>query len=134
MVMKKENIAYLLCKLPIGLSFLGHGLVRIPKLQKFAEGMQHSFEETLLPAALVQPFALLLPFIELLLGLFLIIGIKPKITSIAGSILICILIFGCSFLENWQAVFIQMFYGAYLSVLYLFSDYNINILKSRNIE
>lgn len=67
--MKKEKVAYTLARLPIGLSFLGHGLVRLPKLNQFVNGMQKGFEVTYLPTEIVKPFAFALPFLELLLGL-----------------------------------------------------------------
>ncbi|SFU43053.1 thiosulfate dehydrogenase [quinone] large subunit [Pustulibacterium marinum] len=122
--MKEKVTAYTLARLPIGFSFLGHGFIRIPKLQQFREGMMKGFSETAFPLAIVQPFAYLLPFLELLLGITLIIGFKMKASAAVGVLLICTLIFGMSFQENWNAIFIEMMYGAYLAALYLFADYN----------
>ncbi|WP_053970362.1 DoxX family membrane protein [Mangrovimonas sp. ST2L15] len=122
--MKEKVTAYTLARLPIGFSFLGHGFIRIPKLQQFTEGMMKGFSETAFPLVIVQPFAYLLPFLELLLGITLIIGFKMKVSAAVGVLLICMLLFGMSFQENWNAIFIEMMYGAYLAVLYLFADYN----------
>lgn len=131
--MKIENKAYALARLPIGFSFLGHGLVRIPKISKFAQGMAESFNETILPHDFVLAFAYVLPFFELLLGIFLILGITMHKSSFAGIILVCILIFGSSLQENWSAVATQMFYGLYFSILYLFAAYNgYAIIKTQN--
>ncbi|ACY15590.1 hypothetical protein [Haliangium ochraceum] len=44
-----QQTAYALARLPIGFSFFGHGLVRLPKIQQFAEGMAKAFENTWLP-------------------------------------------------------------------------------------
>ena len=122
--MQKENLAYLLARLPIGFSFLGHGFIRIPKLSSFAGGMAESFSSSILPNGFVLGFAYILPFVELLLGILLISGIAMRKTTIAGTCLICILIFGSSIQENWSAISIQMFYGLYLSILYLFAEHN----------
>ena len=130
--MKNKHAAYTLARLPIGFSFLGHGFIRIPKLSAFAQGMTSSFAETYLPVELVKPFALILPFVELLLGVALIIGFKAKETAAVGISLICILIFGCSFQENWSAIGIQLFYGLYLAILFLFSEYNKGLLSKSN--
>lgn len=129
--MKKEKAAYTLARLPIGLSFLGHGLVRLPKLNQFVNGMQKGFEATYLPTEIVKPFAFVLPFLELLLGLAILIGFKMKNTTILGVVLVCILIFGSSFQENWSAIAIQMFYGIYLVALYLFSNYNKPLIAKK---
>ncbi|MBT29749.1 MAG: DoxX family protein [Thalassobius sp.] len=122
--MQKENLAYLLARLPIGFSFLGHGFIRIPKISVFAEGMAGAFSASILPYSFVLAFAYILPFVELLLGILLISGIAMRKVTIAGTVLICILIFGSSIQENWSAVSIQMFYGLYLSILFLFAEYN----------
>ncbi|MEQ9443366.1 MAG: DoxX family membrane protein [Cyclobacteriaceae bacterium] len=123
-MLQHERTAYALSRLPIGFSFLGHGMVRLPKLSVFAEGMAQSFNETMLPSGLVLGFAYVLPFVELLLGIFLILGISMRKTTVVGITLICILIFGSSLQENWSSVATQMFYGLYFSLLYLFADYN----------
>lgn len=129
--MKKEKVAYTLARLPIGLSFLGHGLVRLPKLNQFVNGMQKGFEVTYLPTEIVKPFAFALPFLELLLGLAILIGFKMKNTTILGVVMVCILIFGSSFQENWSVIAIQMFYGIYLVALYLFSNYNKPLIAKK---
>jgi len=129
--LKKEKVAYTLARLPIGLSFLGHGLVRLPKLNQFVNGMQKGFEATYLPTEIVKPFAFVLPFLELLLGMAILFGFKMKNTTILGVILVCLLIFGSSFQENWSAIAIQMFYGIYLVALYLFSNYNKPLITKK---
>nr|WKN35725.1 DoxX family protein [Tunicatimonas sp. TK19036] len=121
---EKFTAAYALARLPIGFSFFGHGLVRIPKLSIFAEGMSQSFTDTLLPEGFVLGFAYVLPFVELLLGVAIILGIAMRKTTTVGIALICILIFGSSLQESWSSVATQMFYGLYFSLLYLFADYN----------
>lgn len=123
---------YLLARLPIGMSMLGHGLVRIPKLSAFAEGMAASFEASLLPPALVLGFGYVLPFVELGIGICVLAGLFTRQALIAGVVLMCVLIFGSSLTEQWQGVAIQMFYGVYFSLLYRYSEpYNQYALDKR---
>ncbi|RYF94397.1 MAG: DoxX family protein, partial [Chitinophagaceae bacterium] len=123
--MKKDHTAYLLARLPIALSMFGHGLVRIPKLSKFSEGMVNNFSsKNALPVWLVQPFSLVLPFAELIVGLLLFIGLFTRLSIIGGSVVILALIFGSAMLEEWNSIFSQMFYGAYFAVLFYFIHLN----------
>jgi thiosulfate dehydrogenase [quinone] large subunit len=122
--MTQPNTAYLLARLPIAMSMLGHGLVRIPKLEKFSAGMVKQFTETPLPTALVQPFSYVLPFLELLTGILLILGLFTRFANVLGVIIMISLIFGSSFLEQWNSIFSQIVYGAYFAVLYLYADHN----------
>ena len=127
--MDKATTSYTLARLPIGLSFLGHGLVRIPKLEHFAEGLSTAFSNSFLPLEVVQPFAFLLPFVEAVIGLGLLIGYKIEVICLVALGVICLLIFGSSSIENWSAVATQMFYGLYLVMLFHFSDYNKQLFK-----
>lgn len=43
--MKDFKTTYFFLRLPIALSIFGHGLVRLPKLQTFTEGMVKSMEK-----------------------------------------------------------------------------------------
>ncbi|KXH85082.1 DoxX family protein [Chryseobacterium kwangjuense] len=112
-----QNIAYILLRISMGVNMLGHGLARIPRLSAFAEGMTKSFEKSWLPEPLIMAFGTVLPFVEFLIGLMLIIGIKTKWVLIAGAVLIIVLLFGSSTIENWEAMGIQMIYAVIFYVL-----------------
>jgi thiosulfate dehydrogenase [quinone] large subunit len=122
--MQKPNTAYLLARLPIGMSMLTHGLERIPKLSGFSMGMVKQFAKSPLPAGLVQAFGTVLPFLELLTGLLLLVGLFIRFANILGILVMLALIFGSGMIEQWNAVFTQIVYGAYFALLYLYSDYN----------
>ncbi|MFD0792951.1 DoxX family protein [Mucilaginibacter litoreus] len=122
--MKTTGTAYFLARLPIAFSMFGHGLVRIPKLEKFSAGMVKSFSETWLPEALVRPFSYLLPFLELLTGVLLMLGLFTRFANVLGVVIILCLIFGSCMQEQWNSVFTQMIYGIYFALLYLFADNN----------
>jgi len=122
--MKNEEFTYFLARLPIGLSFFGHGAVRLPKLEAFSHWMAGLFAKTFLPQSLVQAFGYVLPIFELITGILILIGLFTRGGILLGLILILILIFGSSLIENWENVFIQVVYGAYLVILYRYLAYN----------
>ena len=122
--MQKPVVAYLMARLAIGMSFFGHGLIRLTRLSVFADGMIKEFSKSLLPQWLVIPFAYTLPFVEISLGILLLTGLFIDIACIAGVIVMLCLIFGSSFLEQWNNIFSQLFYSAYLVALYRYSEYN----------
>lgn len=122
--MKKEQYTYLLARLPLGMSFFGHGLVRLTKLDTFAHGMAGQFSKSFLPGSLVLSFGYVLPFLEFIAGLLLLLGFFTRFATVLGVIIILSLIFGSSIIEKWDMVFTQLFYGMYLAVLFYFADYN----------
>lgn len=121
---KTENISYFLAKSPLGMSMLCHGLIRIIKIQSFSSEMFNEFKKSLLPTILIQPFSYILPFFEFIIGFFILAGLFTRQAYMAGTALIIILIFGSSFLEQWNNIFTQIVYGAYFAILYKYSDYN----------
>jgi thiosulfate dehydrogenase [quinone] large subunit len=122
--MTRESTTYLLARLPIGMSFLGHGIERLPKLASFSSGMVNGFSKSFIPGALVLPFSLGLPFVELLLGILLLLGLFTRFATVLGVITMLALIFGSTSLGQWDNVFIQMMYSVYLVLLYYFLPYN----------
>lgn len=120
--MRNEALSYLLARLPIGMSMFGHGLVRLPKLNAFSEGMATSFKDTWLPQASVEVFAYFLPYLELNIGLLLLLGLFTRAASVVGVLLMVVLIFGSSLQENWSGIAIQMIYGLYFALLLAFEQ------------
>lgn len=129
--MKKYPRVYLMARLPIALSMFGHGLERLPKLDKFAQGMATEFDKTFLPGWLVLPFGYVLPFLELLTGILLLAGLFTRFALNLGWVLMLILIFGSTLVEGWQNVFSQIFYALNFTVLLLFIEYNTISLDTR---
>lgn len=117
MVTQDTALAYALARIGMGINLAIHGVVRIPKLNSFAEWMTHSFEKTWLPSPLVHSFAYILPFLELTIGLLLLLGFLTRYALVAGSITLITLIFGSCLIENWSAAGTQMIYLAYLATL-----------------
>jgi thiosulfate dehydrogenase [quinone] large subunit len=122
--MKNEEFSYFLARLPIGMSFFGHGLARLPKLEAFSRWMADLFDRTFLPESLVHAFGFVLPILELIVGILILIGLFTRAGILLGLILMLMLIFGSSLIEAWDSVFTQVVYGAYLVVLYRYLHYN----------
>ncbi len=126
-----NQLAFFLARITIGINLLIHGLVRIPKLQQFAEGLTKGFENSYLPQFLVSAFAHCLPFIEFLLGLCLILGLKTRLAAALGAVLIAVLIFGSGLKEDWTAVGSQMVYALFFFFLIKNLEHNIWALDSK---
>ena len=109
--------AFFVARITIGINLLVHGLVRIPKLSDFAEGLTKEFSKTYLPEILVSPFAHALPFIEFILGTLLVLGWKTKFASITGGLLIAVLLFGMAMQEDWGGVGNLMVYAIFFFLL-----------------
>ncbi|MDF2832822.1 MauE/DoxX family redox-associated membrane protein [Chryseobacterium indoltheticum] len=118
--MKDFKTIFFFLRLPIAISLAGHGLVRLPKLQTFTEGMVKSMEKSAIPEALIMPFGYVLPFLEAIIGISLLIGFKPKLTIYSAFALMSILILGSSSVENWSAIEAQLLHSLYLFALLWF--------------
>lgn len=119
-----KSMSYVFIRLGIGISMLGHGLVRIPKLTAFSEGMLNNFKDSLLPNFMLIPFAYALPFVEFLIGFLLILGWQTKNAAVIGGVLMLILIGGTSLIENWGALPSQMIHLLFFVLVYEFNQSN----------
>lgn len=119
-----NQLAFFVARVTIGINFLVHGLVRIPKLSKFAEGLASGFKDSYIPEALVIPFGHTLPFIELLLGLLLLVGFKTKFAAVAGGLLIAVLTLGAAMKEDWPLVGSLTVYAIFFFLLIKNLDQN----------
>ncbi len=108
----------------LGVAFLSHLLVRLPKLAAFQAGLLKQFAGTALPAALVGPYALALPFVEGAIGLLLLIGLLTRPALVAAMLVLMSLVFGSSLLEQWATVGTQLLYGLYIFALLLHVQHN----------
>jgi len=117
--MKLNNfeLAFVLGRLLLGLNFLMHGLVRIPKLAVFRAGIEQEFNAAPLPPALVSLFATVLPFIEGTIGALLLVGLFTRPALVAAMLVIMSLVFGSGLLEKWTLVGDQLVYGLYIITL-----------------
>jgi len=112
--MKDFKSTFFFLKLPIAVSLLGHGLVRLPKLPAFTDWLVTTMEKSVIPEFLIVPFGYVLPIAEFLIGLSLLIGFQVKYSLFAGLALMSVLIFGSSSIENWSAIESQLLHSFYL--------------------
>jgi len=122
--MKYQSTAYLLARLILAASMLGHGLVRLPKLHTFSNWMTETFSSSFMPAFIVRPFSFALPVAEFIIGLLLIAGLFTRAALLAGCILMIFLIIGSCLIEKWEWVSIQMFYALFYVLLFVYLKYN----------
>ncbi|HDZ13517.1 hypothetical protein LCGC14_0868330 [marine sediment metagenome] len=108
---KIKSMAYLLTRLLLGVSMFGHGMVRLPKLTGFSNYIVDSFKDSVLPEILTLAFSYMIPFWEFSVGILLIIGLFTRQSLIASAILMIILIFGSTMVENWEAINSQILHG-----------------------
>ncbi|MFZ3216214.1 MAG: DoxX family membrane protein [Candidatus Acidiferrales bacterium] len=119
-----RKLAYLMLRLIVGLDILMHGLVRLPHLSAFADGVVTLFTETVLPASIVRPFATGLVFAEMIVGLLVLAGLWTRWALLAGLLLMATLIFGTALLSNWNTVAIQLLYVAIYAAALATREYN----------
>ena len=120
--MKNFKTNFFFLRLPIAISLLGHGLVRLPKLPAFSNWMLSTMEKSIIPDFLLIPFSYVFPILEFLIGLSLLIGFRTKYSIYAGLFLMSIFILGSSSVENWGAIETQLLHAAYLGGLLLFYE------------
>jgi thiosulfate dehydrogenase [quinone] large subunit len=118
------KLAYLMLRFTLGLAILMHGIVRLPHLRAFADGMVKQFAETVLPAAVVRPFALSLVFAEAMIGSLLLLGLWTRWSLLLGGVLISALVFGTALRSDWDTLAIQMLYALIYAALLAGREYN----------
>lgn len=119
-----NDLAYLMLRLVAGVSFFGHGLVRLPKLTAFSQWMTGSFSKSMLPQSLVTPFSYALPIAEFTIGTLLILGLFSQKAFISGVVVMLLLMLGTCLIENWEALPSQMIHAFLLILLYQFITAN----------
>ncbi len=123
--LQTDSLAYLSGRLMIGMSMFGHGLVRIPKIPEFSDWMMHTFADSMVPTFLVQGFATILPIGELAVGVLLLLGFFTRQAALTGALLMTVLIFGASMIEDWNAIGQQLLHGAFFLFLLYHRDENL---------
>ena len=119
-----RRIGYLLMRLAVGVSLLGHGLVRIPKLSGFHAHLTSDFTHSILPKTLVSVAGYALPFVEFCIGAMLVVGLLTKLGLIAGVLGMTALVFGSTTIEDYSVIGEQLIHAAILVGLIVFLEYN----------
>jgi thiosulfate dehydrogenase [quinone] large subunit len=112
-----KAFAHTLARLALGLTIAMHGYVRLPQLDKFASGMQKEFAATFLPGGLVYATGCGIAVAEVLIGTLLVLGLFLRLTLVAGTLLMMLLLFGVCLLQKWDLAGLQLSYVAFYAAL-----------------
>lgn len=105
--------AYALLRITLGTNIAMHGLSRlIAGSNAFSAKLADQFAHSPLPPAVVRIFGQSLPWIECLFGVLLLLGLRTRAAIVGGALLILILTFGSSLIQDWQAASTQLLYAA----------------------
>lgn len=126
--MKDFKTVFFFLRLPVAVSLLGHGLVRLPKLPAFSDWMIKTMEKSAIPEALIVPFSYFLPVAEAVTGLLLLINIKTEYALYSALALMSILIAGTCSIENWAAIEAQLLHSIYFfGLLWLYKRFGSKV-------
>lgn len=106
-----RTIAFAIFRLTLGINIFLHGFVRIwAGVDSFVAAMAPGFQDTLLPSGLINVSLWLIPWLEAVIGAALILGFQTRISLVAGSLLMTLLVTGTALKSDWSALGIQMVY------------------------
>ena len=109
-------LAYLLVRVTMGFHMIAHGGVRLPILNQFAAETRKSFagvsllELPLFPNWLVTIICYAIPPVEFMIGLLLVVGFKTRLASVAGNLLLLVMMFGTVAQKNFTTAHFMWFY------------------------
>jgi thiosulfate dehydrogenase (quinone) large subunit len=116
--LRNEQLGYALLRAVVGVNLMMHGISRmITGPGEFAAKLVMQFEHAPLPAWSVWVFGLILPATEGLLGLLILVGLRTRAALVAASLLIMLLTFGSSLLQDWNVTGTQLTYALVYSIL-----------------
>ena len=85
-----------------------HGYGRLPNLVGFANGMVKQFAATFLPSPLVYITGFSIAIGEAVIGTLLVFGLVLRPALVIGTLLMLLLIFGSTLIQQWEIVSVQM--------------------------
>lgn len=124
--MKRSDsvLGYTILRLAMGMAMLIHGVARMGHIPAFVDSMAKMFAASPLPAEAVRGFAWVTPPVELAIGLLVLTGFATRLGLAAGGLWMVCLIFGCTLIEKYDAVGIQLIYSLIFFHLIINVQYN----------
>ena len=116
-------VAYLLVRVTMGFHMIAHGGVRLPILGQFAVDTRKAFAGVnllglpLFPEWLVTIICYAIPPVEFVIGILLTVGFRTRLASIAGNILMLVLMFGMVARKEFATAHLMWFYVLIFAVL-----------------
>jgi thiosulfate dehydrogenase (quinone) large subunit len=126
-----RKLAYAMLRFTLGLAILMHGLVRLPHLSAFADGLVKLFAQTFLLEVLVRSFAIALVFVETIVGLLILLGLWTRGALILGALSMAALVYGTALRSDWETLAIQLLYAFIYAALIATREYNAYSLDAR---
>lgn len=117
-----SKYSYFFLRLPLALSMLGHGLVRLPKLSVFANGLAAKMSASWIPQPIILGFNYIVPFVEFITGLLLLLGLYTRQTLYVMLSLMAIFIFGNTTIENFDGLTPLFIHAIYMALLLIFAE------------
>jgi thiosulfate dehydrogenase [quinone] large subunit len=119
-----REVAYALLRVTLGLVFLTTGIVKfVSGIGNFAAALQQQFAGKL-PMVIVTPFAYALPFVEVTVGALLILGLFNAIALVIAGLLLMVLTFGKTAVNDSATVAGNLSYVLIIFVLLWLAGYN----------
>ena len=116
-------VAYLMVRVTMGFHMIAHGAVRLPILSQFAADTTKNFAGVnllglpLFPDWLVTIICYAIPPVEFVIGLLLAVGFKTRLASIAGNLLLLVMMFGTVAQKNFATAHVMWWYVLIFAVL-----------------
>ncbi len=132
-------VAYFLLRITMGLHMIAHGGVRFPILGQFVADTRKAFAGVNLlglpffPDWLVTIICYAIPPVEFAIGILLTVGFRTRLTSIAGNILMLLLMFGKVAQKDFATAHLMWFYVltfAALGALNFADRYSLDTIRT----
>ncbi|MGK7940141.1 MAG: DoxX family protein [Crocosphaera sp.] len=127
--------AYTLLRIVVGVNYFNHGFTRVFDLPTFINAMVTTMQDSGIPEFLVRINAGLVPPVELIIGVLITVGFLTRSALIACFILMVILMYGITIIQNWDGASSQLIYNIVLFILLVGVNFNRisvdNWLKNR---
>jgi thiosulfate dehydrogenase [quinone] large subunit len=96
--------AHGLARLTLGLNIAMHGYGRFPALGPFADELVQQFANTFLASSLIYITGIGIAIGEAVIGTLLVFGLFQRSALLFGTLLMLLLIFGSTLVQQWQDV------------------------------
>ena len=116
--------AYTLLRIIVGINYFNHGVTRIFNIPGFMDAMVKVMQDSWIPEILVRANAALVPPVELIVGALMIIGFWTRGALISCFILMAVLMYGVTIIQNWDAASSQLIYNIVLFILLAGLNFN----------
>ena len=116
--------AYTLLRIVTGINYFNHGATRIFNLPGFIDAMVKTMQDSWIPESLIRINAALVPPVELAIGLLMIIGLLTRQALVICFVLMAILMYGITIIQNWDTASSQLIYNIVLFILLAGLNFN----------